>query len=265
MIKCSTSLLAIATLLVACGGNPPETQPSPDSNFRLEAPQLDSMYAAAQELLEEREWRDAAIAFERLLLELPRGDARLPASRLSLGEVRLGQKSYLQAVREFRRTADEYPTDSLAPYGLLRAGDAYARLWRRPELDPTYGTQAIATWQELLNRYPTGVHADSARARIAGLEEWFAIKEFKNGKFYVRYKAYDSAILVFRDLLFRYPRAEIAPEVLGELIETYQRLGYAEEVEQNCDYFRTTYPDSPLLGEHCPAPLVADSGAAPGA
>lgn len=255
---------AVLILLMACGGGKPETQPAPSSNFRIEAPQLDSMFQAAQAMLADRDWRDAAIAFERLLLELPRGDARLPVSRLALGEARLGLKSYLQAVREFRRTADEYPTDSLAPYGLLRAGDAYARLWRRPELDPTYGTQAMATWQELLSRYPTGQYADSARARIAGLEEWFAIKEFKNGRFYLRYKAYDSAILVFRDLLFRYPRARVAPEVLSELIQTYQRLGYQEEVEQNCSYFRTTYPESPLLGENCPAPQVADSGAAPG-
>jgi outer membrane assembly lipoprotein YfiO len=255
---------AVLIFLMACGGGKPETQPAPTSNFRIEAPQLDSMFQAAESLLANRKWRDAAIAFERLLLELPRGDARLPVSRLALGEARLGLKSYLQAVREFRRTADEYPTDSLAPYGLLRAGDAYAKLWRRPELDPTYGTQAMATWQELLSRYPTGQYADSARARIAGLEEWFAIKEFKNGRFYLRYKAYDSAILVFRDLLFRYPRTRIAPEVLGELIRTYQRLGYQEEVEENCSYFRLTYPESPLLGERCPAPQVADSGAVPG-
>lgn len=263
-MKRSAIAIAVFAMLAGCGGGQPETQPAPNSNFRLEAPQLDSMFTAAQALLADRDWRDAAIAFERLLLELPRGDARLPMSRIALGEARLGQKSYLQAVREFRRTADEYPTDSLAPYGLLRAGDAYAKLWRRPELDPTYGTQALATWQELINRYPAGTTSDSARARIAGLEEWFALKEFKNGKFYLRYKAYDSAILVFRDLLFRYPRAAIAPDVLGELIQTYQRLGYAEEVEQNCTYFRSTYPDSPLLGERCPAPLVADSGAAPG-
>lgn len=259
-----SGLVMFGLLLAACGGKP-ETQPAPTSNFRIDAPQLDSMFAAAQARLADRDWREAALAFERLMLELPRGDARLPLSRISLGEARLGAKSYLQAVREFRRTADEYPTDSLAPFGLLRAGDAYAKLWRRPELDPTYGTQAIATWQELLNRYPEGAMADSARARIARLNEWFAYKDFKNGEFYLRYKAYDSAILVFRDLLFRYPHTEIAPEALSRLIATYRRLGYVEEVTQNCQYFLTNYPTSELLAKSCPAPAVAaDSSAVPG-
>jgi outer membrane assembly lipoprotein YfiO len=258
-------LLAVATFLVACGGGQPETQPAPQANLTASAAQLDSMVARAQALLAEREWNDAAIAYERLLLELPRGDRRLPASRIALGEARLGMKSYLQAVREFRRTADEYPTDSLAAHGLLRAGDAYARLWRRPELDPTYGMQAMATWQELLTRYPDSPTAATGRERIAGLNEWFAIKEFKNGKFYLRYKAYDSAILVFKDLVARYPRTTVAPEALEELVLAYRRLGYVEDVQEMCGYFRTNYPDSPRLAPTCPEPPAAPpAGTSPG-
>jgi outer membrane assembly lipoprotein YfiO len=257
-------LIASFVLLTACGGGPPETQPAPQANTASPA-QLDSMVTRAQGLLAEREWSDAAIAYERLLLELPRGDRRLPAARIALGEARLGLKSYLQAVREFRRTADEYPTDSLAPHGLVRAGDAYASLWRRPELDPTYGIQALATWQEMLTRYPQSPVADTARARIAGLQEWFAIKEFKNGNFYLRYKAYDSAILVFKDLVAKYPRTSIAPQALQELVGTYRRLGYVEDVEEMCGYFRTNYPDSPRLADTCPQPLAASpAGTSPG-
>lgn len=249
--------LALIMLLAACGGGQPETQPAPQASVTASPAQLDSLLTRAQALLVEREWQDAAIAYERLLLELPRGDRRLPAARIALGEARLGSKSYLQAVREFRRTADEYPTDSLAPTGLLRAGDAYAAMWRRPELDPTYGLQALATWQELLTRYPESPVAVTGRARVAGLQEWFAIKELKNGKFYLRYKAYDSAILVFKDLVAKYPRTSVAPEALSQLVGAYRRLGYVEDVEEMCGYFRTNYPDSALLALSCPQPPAA--------
>lgn len=250
------TLMAMLLLVAACGGGAPETQAAPQ-NLTASPAQLDSMLTRAQALLAERDWSDAAIAYERLLLELPRGDRRLPAARLALGEARLGLKSFLQAVREFRRTADEYPTDSLAPQGLLRAGDAYARLWRRPELDPTYGIQALATWQELLTRYPESPIAATGRERIAGLNEWFAIKEFKNGKFYMRYKAHDSAILVFKDLIAKYPRTSVAPQALQELVTAYRKLGYVEDVEEMCSYFRSNYSDSPLLAPTCPQPLAA--------
>jgi outer membrane assembly lipoprotein YfiO len=258
------TLIALLLLVAACGGGSPETQPAP-SNLTASPAQLDSMVTRAQALLAEREWSDAAIAYERLLLELPRGDRRLPAARIALGEARLGLKSYLQAVREFRRTADEHPTDSLAPVGLLRAGEAYAALWRRPELDPTYGLQALATWQELLTRYPESPTAATGRERVAGLNEWFAIKEFKNGNFYLRYKAYDSAILVFKDLVAKYPRTTIAPQALEQLVGTYRRLGYVEDVEEMCGYFRNNYADSPLLGRTCPQPPAAPpAGSSPG-
>ncbi len=257
--------LALLVLVAACGGGAPETQPAPQPNLTASPGQLDSLLARAQELLAERDWQDAAIAYERLLLELPRGDRRLPAARIALGEARLGSKSYLQAVREFRRTADEYPTDSLAPTGLLRAGDAYAAMWRRPELDPTYGLQALATWQELLTRYPDSPVAATGRTRIAGLNEWFARKELKNGNFYMRYKAYDSAILVFKDLVAKYPRTAVAPEALSRLVGAYRRLGYVEDVEEMCGYFRTNYPDSELLATSCPSTTAATpAGTSPG-
>jgi outer membrane assembly lipoprotein YfiO len=260
--------ITIVTLLVlglpGCGGGSPETQPAPQANLRATTEQLDSIAANASTLLAEEEWTDAAIAYERLLLELPRGDRRLPAARIALGEARMGQKSYLQAVREFRRTADEYPTDSLAPMGLLKAGDAYAKLWRRPELDPTYGTQAMATWQELLTRYPDSPVAATARQRIAGLEEWFALKAFKAADFYLRYKAYDSAILYLKDLVARFPRTSLAPRALEQLVSAYRRLGYQEDVQEMCTYFRANHPDAPQLEASCPAPTVSPPVAVPG-
>lgn len=250
-------------LLTACGGGSrPETAPE-TSALRATEAQLDSLWSRATAALDEEDWNEAAVLHERLMLELPRRDPRLPVARLRLGDARLGQKSFLQAVREYRRTADDYPTDSLAPVGLLRAGDAYARLWRRPELDPTYGTQAIATWQELLTRYPESGIADSARARIAGLNEWFALKAYKAGEFYLKYKAYDSAIIYLSDLVVRFPQAAIAPTAMAKLIGAYRRLGYQEDVAEKCGYFRLNYPDAPDLEEACP--VAADSASAPGA
>ncbi len=250
-------LLATVLLLVACGSGKPETAPSPTSAVHVSAEQLDTLWAEAGALMTSHDWDKAAVLYQRLQLELPRGDRRQAASRLGIGEARMGQKSYLQAVREFRRTADEYPTDSLAPHALLRAGDAYAKLWRRPELDPTYGGQALATYQELLTRYPESATVDTARQRIAGLQEWYAIKAYKAAEFYLKFKAYDSAILYLKDLVATYPNTEIVPQALSRLIGAYQTLGYAEDVTETCDYFRRTRPEAPLLAESCPAPAPA--------
>ena len=134
----------------------------------------------------------------------------------------------------------------------MRAGDAYADLWRRPELDPSYGQQALATYQEVLNRFPDAPIAPRARERVAYLENKFAEKEFKAALFYVRLKAYDSAILYLRDLLATYPRASVAPQALTRLVESYRAIGYSEEVTETCGYFRSNHPNAPDLERVCP-------------
>ncbi len=257
-------LAILLILATACGKGAPRTTPAPEASVRASAAQLDSLLATAQSRMDSRDWDKAAVLYQRLLLELPPGDRRLAAARLALGEARLGEKSYLQAVREFRRTADDYPTDSLAPHALLRAGDGYAALWRRPELDPTYGGQAIATWQELLTRYPESGTADTARTRIAGLQEWYAQKEFRAADFYLKYKAFDSAILYLKDLVTTYPKSSIVPDALVKLVDAYRQLGYSEDVQETCGYFRQTHPEAPSLRETCPA-VAGDSTAVAGA
>ncbi|MEE8360962.1 MAG: outer membrane protein assembly factor BamD, partial [Gemmatimonadales bacterium] len=160
------------------------------------------------------EFSTTAENLERLVLEFPPGDSRISKAHFYLGESYLGMNDQLQAVRQFRRVSDERPNDPLAPTALLRAGDAYAELWSRPELDPSYGQTALATYQELLNRYPETEAADRGRARIMALEEWFAAKEFKTAMYYLRLKALDSAILYLKAMVADYPRAEVAPQAL---------------------------------------------------
>ena len=112
--------------------------------------------------------------------------------------------SHLEAAREFRKTSDDTPNDPLAADALLRVGDVYADLWRRPELDPSYGQTALATYQELVNRYPGTTAATRAQARIADLQERFAYKEYRAALYYFKLKAYDSAILYLKDVVATY-------------------------------------------------------------
>ena len=85
--------------------------------------------------------------------------------------------------------ADQYPNSAYAPLALLRAGDANLRLWRDPELDPSYGETALAIYQELAGRYPDSEAAARAQLHVRQLKEWFAEKSYKNGMFYFKRRA----------------------------------------------------------------------------
>lgn len=206
-------------------------------------------------------WGKAAPLFERMTLELPAGDSLVSETHFRLAECYFGQKSQLQAAREFRKVSDDSPNAALAPEALLRAGDAYADLWRRPELDDTYGRTALSTYQELLNRYPDSPAAARARLRIAELEDSFAVKQFKTAEYYYKLKAYDSAILYLKDLAATYPRAAVTPRALLRLVDAYRAVKYAEDIQETCGYIRRFHPTAAGLDASCPTPR--DSVAAP--
>ena len=246
-------LLGLA--LFACGGNVTGGTPAPAAS--ASPAMLDSLWNQAMQHFRNGKWAKASALFERLLLEAPANDLRVVPAHFYLAEAYFAEGDQLRAAREFRRVSDDTPNDSLAPEALMRAGDAYADLWRRPELDPSYGQQALATYQEVLNRFPGSRIAPRAQERLSTLQNKFAEKAFKAALFYVRLKAYDSAILYLRDLLATYPRSTLAPQALVRLVEAYQAIGYTEEVKETCGYFRTNHPNAADLDRVCPASLAA--------
>ena len=248
--------LTLAALAGCGGGRSPETTAAPadGADFEGASPQqIDSLYKLSERDVRQGHWDDAVKQLERLLLEFSPGDFRIAQARFWLGEAKFATGANLEAAREFRRVSDETPNDRLAPDALLRVGDVYSDLWRRPELDPTYGQTALSTYQELLNRYPNSPAAGRAQLRITELQERFAYKEYRAGLYYFKLKAYDSAILYFKDLVATYPRASIAPDALLKLVEAYRRLGYQEDVQETCGYLRRFHPNALRGDTHCPA------------
>ncbi len=168
------------------------------------------------------------------------------------------RKQYLESTRAYRRLADEFSQHPLAPRALLRAGDAFSRLWKRPELDATYGLSALNAYQELMARYPGDEAATEGRERIARLNEWFARKEFRTGEFYRRLKAYDSAIQSYRDVVTNWPETTYAPLALLKLVEAYDKIGYEEDRRDMCNQLRRFYPEELTQAKAC----LADSTSA---
>ena len=246
--------ILFAGALAACGGgarSSSASSPSPAGAEGASAQEVDALWNSAQDKVHRAKWGDALKELERVLLEFGPGDPRATKARYYLGEAHFALGSHLDAAREFRRVSDETPNDPLAPEALLRVGDVYADLWRRPELDPSYGQTALATYQELLNRYPGGSPAARAQQRIAELQERFAYKEYRAALYYYRLKAYDSAVLYLKDLVATYPRAAIAPEALVKLVQAYEKLGYREDVRETCGYLRRFHPNAPGSSTVC--------------
>jgi outer membrane protein assembly factor BamD len=237
----SAVALAVAGLATAgCSRFNPRDYPEPER-----------LFDAAMRQFRAGRFTRAQAAFQALTFNLPSRDTLLTPVRFYIAECQFGNRDFVTAAREFRRLADDFPGHELAPQALLRAGDAYAALWRRAELDPSNGQTALATYQELAGRYPEAPATRIAGVRVRQLQEQFAQKDFQTALFYFRRGAYESSILYLRQLIQQYPSASIVPEAFVRLVRAYRAIGYGEEQQETCAHLRQYYPTRADVRELC--------------
>ena len=219
------------------------------------------LYRAALEEYRRRRWDNAVAGFERLTADLSARDTLLPRAHYYLANAHERRGEHLLAAQSFGRLAESFPDDSLADDALYGAGRAYQRMWRKPSLDPQYGQQSIATYRTLLSSYPESPLRDEATRRIADLEQWLATKDYDSGMHYFRRKAYDSAIIYFKDVVSAFPQTPKAKEAYLRLHEAYSRIRYTEDAREVCDTLRQRYPADGEVRRACGS--VPVSAAAP--
>jgi outer membrane protein assembly factor BamD len=245
MMRRMVWMLGLATLAAACHHGPKVQAPAPRAELQLDQ---------AMALYRRGDYHRALLVLQRLTFEFGPNQPEAVAARYYTAECYFQTGDRVQAAHEFRKVADEFPTSEYAPLALLRAGDSNLRLWRRAELDPTYGETALSIYQELAGRYPDSDAAARARPHVRRLQNQFAEKTYRNGMFYLRRKAYDSAIIYFKDVIANYPEAKLAPDALLRLVDSYRAIRYTDELKETCDHLRRFYPQATGLAKSCPAP-----------
>ena len=217
------------------------------------------LYRDAMRSFRHGDFERAQKDLQRLQFDLPARDTLQASVRFYLAETYAGLGEIITAARDFRRVADDYPSDILAPTALLRVGDQYARLWRRPELDPANGETALAAYQELIGRFPDTEAAQLAQVRVHALEEQFARKDFENALFYFKRNAYDSAILYFSSMIAKYPSSSLVPDAFIKLVQAYRAIGYRDELDEKCTHLRQYFGTRADVRRECPD-TTASSG-----
>src|SRR4030088_2838354 len=97
-------------------------------------PNTDKLYQAATAEYKARRYDNAAKAFEKLTLDRPARDPRLPLAFFYLAQYRNNEGENLLAAGTYNRLIDAFPQDSLVDDALYLSGCAYEERWRHTEL-----------------------------------------------------------------------------------------------------------------------------------
>jgi len=169
------------------------------------------------------------------------------------------------AAQSYDRLVQTFPEDSLADDAALETARSYRRMWRKPQLDPTYGETSLASYNTLIGLYPTSPLVAVAQKEIAELENWFAIKDYDAGMYYIRRKDPYSAIIYLKDILTKYANTPKAYDAALRLVDVYKDVKYKDDASDMCTQVRQRYPNDQHALETCKgipnAPTArADSG-----
>jgi outer membrane protein assembly factor BamD len=240
--------ILLALLLVA----PLACKPPFDPKIYTSA---DKLYEVAMAEYKAGRYDNAAKAFEKLTLDLPARDPRLPVAFYYLAQSHEKNGENLLAAATYNRLIDAFPQDTLVDDALYLSGRSFEREWRHPELDATYGRSAITAYESLLASYPNSPYAKRAQDELSKLDEWLAEKDYNTGYLYLKRKAYDSAILYFKDVIRQHPNAKKTRDANLRLLEAYRAINYTEDARDLCDAMRKTYPNEREVRNACgPAP-----------
>jgi outer membrane protein assembly factor BamD len=210
-----------------------------------------SLYQASLREFERRRWDNAVLGFERLTTTLPARDTLLPRSFWYLAKAQQGRREWLLAAQSFQRLVEGFPEDSLADEAQLEVARSYRRLWRKPTLDSQYGETALASYRQFLGLFPDSPLTKAATAELQALEEWFAIKDYETGRWFLRRKMYDSAIIYFRDVMRLYPSAPTARRAGLRMLQAYRTIRWNDEAKEVCTTLRRQYPTDAEVRAAC--------------
>lgn len=212
---------------------------------------VDALYKNAREALAKNDYEYSIRMYEALTARFPfTTQARQARLDLIFLYYRKGEKeSAADAADQFLRENPTHPRCDYAWYmkGLVdyeRTPWKFERWFgvdmaRRP---PTSALSAITAFGTVVNRYPKSEYAHDAQRRMIYMRNRLAEFEINVARYYIKRGAYLAAAQRAQRTVEQYDGAPAVRDALEVMIESYDRLGYADLKSNVQKVYAENYP-----------------------
>ena len=222
-------------LLAGCAATDDETE-------YVERP-AEELYAEAQALLDEKDYKAAARAFEEVERQHPYSSWAVRGEIMAAYAYYEGQ-FYLDAVSTLESFIELHPGNKDVPYAHYLIGRSYYDQITDVGRDQEMTKEALEAFRVLVQRYPDSDYARDAALKMDLARDHLAGKEMEVGRFYQHQQQYVAAINRFRSVVETYQTTTHVPEALHRLTECYLALGITDEAQASAAVLGYNYPDS---------------------
>jgi outer membrane protein assembly factor BamD len=238
--RAALSLVAVAAALLVAGCN--KTTESADA-FADDEP-AGTLYNQALDKLNAGKLGDAAKSFDEVDRQHPYTDEARKAILMSaFAQYRRGR--YDDTVASANRFLTLYPGSPDAPYAEYLIGSSYFHQIPDITRDQQATQRALASLQEIVDRYPDSEYADDAKKKIIVARDQLAGKEMQIGRYYLERREYIAAVNRFKSVVTNYQDTRHVEEALERLTEANLSLGLISEAQTAAAILGHNFPDSP--------------------
>jgi len=216
-------ILLIATLvaLSACSSKDEDSYVARD---------VEVIYNLAQDNLEKKRYKFAAIAFDEVERQHPYSVWARRAQLMS-AYAHYMSRSYDDAILASQRFLQLHPGNRSAPYAYYLIALSHYEQISDVGRDQQKTIEAERSLTEIIRRFPDSEYARDAGLKLALTKDHLAGKDMEVGRFYMKRREYLSAIGRFRNVIERYQTTSHTPEALHRLVESYMAMGIHQEAQ----------------------------------
>ncbi|MGV7119487.1 outer membrane protein assembly factor BamD [Sphingopyxis sp. 550A] len=252
--RLAAAALVISPLLAACAGGS-----GVKKDTRYVARDVNTLYRAAQDRLDRRQYRIAAALFDEVERQHPYSPWARRAQLMSSFSYYM-DREYTPAIEAAQRFLSIHPGNKDAPYAYYLIALSYYEQISDVTRDQKITQQAQNALGEVIRRYPDSRYAADARLKVDLVQDHLAGKEMEIGRFYERSSNWLAASIRFREVTRKFQTTSHTPEALYRLTECYLALGVPEEAKKSAAVLGANYPGSKwydraykLMQRHAPS------------
>jgi outer membrane protein assembly factor BamD len=208
---------------------------------------VDTLYNAAKERLDRRQYKLAAQLFDEVERQHPYSPWARRAQLMSAFSYYLARQ-YTESIASAQRFVAIHPGNRDAPYALYLIAIDYYEQIQDVTRDQKLTQNALDAMNELIRRYPESRYAADARVKVDLIKDHLAGKEMEIGRFYQRRGDWLASVIRFRAVIDQYDTTSHTPEALMRLTESYLELGIQPEAERAAAVLGHNYPGSKWYG-----------------
>jgi len=204
---------------------------------------VEDLYNEAMDNLEGGRYDLAASSFDEVERQHPYSKWATKAQVMA-AYTHYAAGKYDDAVVTLDRFIELHPGSEDAAYAYYLKGLCYYEQISDVARDQRMTENALATFTDLVRRFPDTDYARDAMLKIDLAHDHLAGKEMDVGRFYLRAGHHLAAIGRFRRVIEEYGTTTHVPEALHRLTEAYLALGVVDEARYTAAVLRHNYPDS---------------------